>query len=359
MKTLIRNIAVAFGVLGCVYAQAKAVTVTDTISSTSLTGQSLLLMKNESLTYSLTGTCTGTILIEKSENARDYRSVGVSVTGTGSVSSSGKLYSGDRVTYFRWRASTVTAGSFTAVLYDNDDVVQEFKNNKNFPIVLIDDGGVTVSGTLVASSATLTATTLTSPTLNSPTLVTATITSPTVTGMTLSGTSTINGTITNNSTTTFTGTATFNGATSIKGTATNDSAAVGYVGEYVSSACANVAISTGVYNNICGSITLTAGDWDVVGQLNFFANSATYTRVDLEGAISTSNGDNVTGSTQGESYMVIDHTSGDTGWNYYPMTLTARKSIASTTTYYLKAYGGTTSAGLPKIWGMIKARRVR
>jgi hypothetical protein len=64
---------------------------------------------------------------------------------------------------------------------------------------------------------------------------------------------------------TFTGAKTFETQLIGKGTATNDSAAAGYIGEFIS---ANGTVTTGNTQgtaiNLC-SISLTAGDWDVEG----------------------------------------------------------------------------------------------
>lgn len=60
----------------------------------------------------------------------------------------------------------------------------------------------------------------------------------------------------------------------IVGTATNDNAAAGYIGEFISSVVlvgAPVAMTSGVAANIT-SISLTAGDWDVWG--SFWTNPA-------------------------------------------------------------------------------------
>ena len=55
----------------------------------------------------------------------------------------------------------------------------------------------------------------------------------------------------------------------ILGTTTNDSAAVGYVGEYVESIVSSSAsITSGTSANVT-SISLTRGDWDVAGNVSF------------------------------------------------------------------------------------------
>ena len=159
---------------------------------------------------------------------------------------------------------------------------------------------------------------------------------------------------------TLTGIKTFETQLIGKGTATNDSASAGYIGEYIESVIGSTSMpASGTYGEVT-SISLTAGDWDISAAVQFEANGATYSRVDLEALIGTATGDNITGATLGSTYFYIDHTSGDTSWAGYTIAIPgARKSISGTTTYYLKVYPGTYSAGTPKCRGRISARRVR
>ncbi len=250
MKKIIRNLAVFIAVCGTFCNVVKATTVTATISSTTVNKftPSLLLRPHESLTYTLTGTATGQATIEKSRNNQEFSPAGVSVTGAGVLSSTGKLYSDEQTLYFRIRLSTITAGSFVLTMYDNDDVVQEFKNNKGIPIVVISDDSTAISGGFTASIATVTTLyssggTQASPSLTSPSLsgaisvtagstitYSATLTSGTITNITtttFSGAS-FNGTKTDNSTTTYTGGNTFKSIVS-SGTFINNSNSMGWV----------------------------------------------------------------------------------------------------------------------------------
>ncbi len=241
MKKQENNLVIAAALFVALVIPAKALTIITTISSYSVSDtQALLLMPNESLAYSLTGTATGQVLIEKSINASEWSTTGITVTGAGSVSSSGTIYSGGRSTYYRIRRSTFSAGSLTTSLSDRDDLVTEFKNNKQQRILAINDDSVVVSGGFVANSSTFTSSNITSPSLSGAISIasgsTVTYTSVIVTGTrtdsstttfngavfngsqtdssttTLSG-AVINGTETNNSSATYTGTLTFNGAT--------------------------------------------------------------------------------------------------------------------------------------------------
>jgi hypothetical protein len=55
--------------------------------------------------------------------------------------------------------------------------------------------------------------------------------------------------------------------TGIKGVTDNSAAAAGYVGEYQTSYVASLGITNSVYTNIT-TLTLSAGDWDVWGQVS-------------------------------------------------------------------------------------------
>ena len=146
---------------------------------------------------------------------------------------------------------------------------------------------------------------------------------------------------------------------SISGTNTNDSAAASFVGEEVRSSvviAANVS-SSAVYQDFT-SISLTAGDWDVTGQLKIAGNGATWTAYAM--AVSINSGNTAT-----------DHVTGDNAWTQttaaasynnetFGLTIAQyRLSLSGTTTVYLKGRV-TFSAGTPQlIAGRISARRRR
>lgn len=133
----------------------------------------------------------------------------------------------------------------------------------------------------------------------------------------------------------------------IIGTPTNDNAIAGVVGEYVTASVASgsaVTLSSGISGNIT-SISLTAGDWDVIGQV---LGGGSVSTTSLQGWCST------TSATLADpNYTSIVGTFGGAGLT----TPKIRVSIASTTTVYLSARiaGSGTITG----WGVITARRVR
>lgn len=144
------------------------------------------------------------------------------------------------------------------------------------------------------------------------------------------------------------------GNSAIAGTTTNDSAAAGYIGEFVSSLVAvgsPVSLTNNTTANVA-SISLTAGDWDVEGNINFSGSTATITGG--IGAISTAS---VTTPSDGSE--VYDATATTLLTETSSITMPRKRiSIAATTTVYLVARKSF-SAGTVVAFGSINARRVR
>lgn len=141
----------------------------------------------------------------------------------------------------------------------------------------------------------------------------------------------------------------------IVGTTTNDSAAAGSVGEFMSSVIASgsaVSFTVSTGNKNLTSIALTAGDWDVWGNI-FFINSTTVTQ--NAGWVSS------TSATQPDQslYNVLNVDNGATKLLNYGMQIPARRfSLAVPTTVYITAQANY-SGGNPSMCGGIYARRVR
>jgi len=144
----------------------------------------------------------------------------------------------------------------------------------------------------------------------------------------------------------------------IVGTSTNDNASAGSVGQVIESTLASgsaTSLSTGTAKTIT-SISLTAGDWDVWGNIGFIQAAGT-TLSFIECGISTTDNTLPT-SPNGGGYMTFSLTfaAGSTS-QVFPIGMT-RISVASTTTVYLvgrAAFGVSTLTG----YGYIGARRVR
>jgi hypothetical protein len=154
------------------------------------------------------------------------------------------------------------------------------------------------------------------------------------------------------------------------GTNTNDSAATGYVGEYVENNRSSFtpAITSNTYTSIdTGNvtfndaaetgITLTAGDWDIQGTAYFETTGAVLmTSVIL--FIGTAKGTSTTGQDMSKN-ATQSELAYASGADIALQTPTFRVSISASTTYYLKARvvhsGGTNVTAK----GCIRARRVR
>ncbi len=155
-----------------------------------------------------------------------------------------------------------------------------------------------------------------------------------------------------------TGVAVFNNAPNLIGTNTNNNAAAGSIGEVIES---NVAIGSAVsLVNSTGktvtSISLTAGDWDVWGNVGVIQAAST-TMSFMEAGISAVDNTPPT-APAGGAFMTLSLTfaTGATS-QVFPVGRT-RISIASTTTYYLvvRAAFATSTA---TAYGYIGARRAR
>ena len=141
------------------------------------------------------------------------------------------------------------------------------------------------------------------------------------------------------------------------GTTTNDNAPAGYVGEFVTSTVAvgsAVALTTGTTANVA-SLSLTAGDWDVRGQVDYRAGATTSITILKQGVSTTSA---TLGSqdsfTTNVFAAVVPTASNDIGNTFRQQ----RISIASTTTIYLVASATFTLSTL-SAYGTISARRIR
>lgn len=145
---------------------------------------------------------------------------------------------------------------------------------------------------------------------------------------------------------------TFNPTTGgILGTTTNDSAAVGYVGEYITSnvpVASALVVATGVVTDIT-SISLTAGDWDVYGNILI---------IESAGMTNTAGWVSSTSATQPDFSKIATLVMTSATIGYMGMVCPMlRVSIAGTTPVYLSGVESTRTPVL--MCGTISARRVR
>jgi len=142
--------------------------------------------------------------------------------------------------------------------------------------------------------------------------------------------------------------------TGIVGTAAVGDATAGSVGEYVNSLVpvgSAVGLSNGADGNVT-SISLTAGDWDLTGAINFVSASATVTQksagITVTSATIPTDGSEVFNGSQTTTASFTDG-----------ITLPVKRiNVSSTTTVYLVGKVAF-SAGSVSAFGTINARRVR
>ena len=143
----------------------------------------------------------------------------------------------------------------------------------------------------------------------------------------------------------------------ILGTATNDSASTGYCGEFISSNIGSgsaVGITSGNTANIT-SISLTAGDWDVEGQVYTSLGGGTIPSSFNAGTSATSVTLNQS-PTAGGLMAFNNNTQANQSWGLG--TGRTRMSISGTTTVYL-VFNSAFSVSTLSAYGWILARRVR
>lgn len=189
--------------------------------------------------------------------------------------------------------------------------------------------------------------------INGSTSGTITLTTPAAAGTNTITLPAVTGTVgILSATQTWTAPNTFNGG--IVGTATNDNATAGNIGEYVSSLVASgsaVSLTTATSANVT-SMSLTAGDWDVEGMVNYSETTATVTARSA-GTTSTSATVPTDGSEGYNGNQSITTSEINT------ITVSRKRfSLSGTTTVYLVA-SATFSAGTVAAFGNITARRIR
>lgn len=142
----------------------------------------------------------------------------------------------------------------------------------------------------------------------------------------------------------------------IPGTTTNNNAAAGNIGEYISSTIASgsaVSLTTSTLANVT-SISLTAGDWDVYAQIIYSLAATT----SISAQVGSTSATSVTMDTTPGREYIIRNAAFVPGGDISAPPITSRFSLAGTTTVFLVAQLNFTvsTAGA---YGIIRARRVR
>lgn len=151
-----KNLIKALFVVAALFSPLKAAVISTTTANAG--PQAVIsLNSNESLTYSISGTFTGTAIIESSRDMTNWRPVGISTTNNSGSTLVGTIYAGPNPNNYRWNGTTITAGSFVYTMSDNDDFVAEQLNNKKVPVTQTYDdsfrvlGDITVTGSVSAT----------------------------------------------------------------------------------------------------------------------------------------------------------------------------------------------------------------
>lgn len=167
-----------------------------------------------------------------------------------------------------------------------------------------------------------------------------------ITGGTINGTTVGAATASTGRFTTLSATSTItpSSTSGIVGTTTNDNANAGSIGEFVSN---SVSSATATNNAVTAatSVSLTAGDWDVSGQVQFTLSAA---NSNLQAGIDTSQ------AASSVQKWTINTASSNSGASV--TTPVVRMSLSSTTTVYLNYFS---AANATTVNGFIRARRIR
>ena len=144
------------------------------------------------------------------------------------------------------------------------------------------------------------------------------------------------------------------GGIPLQGTNTNDSAASGDVGEFMSNGAGAVALTTNVAANV-GQISLTAGDWDIFVSGAFTGAGSTVTSNVI---LAINNVSATLPTAVAFQHFQFRDGAGITDFIYSPSVGPFRVSLSATTIYYGIAQATFTTSTY-SINGKIVARRVR
>lgn len=140
----------------------------------------------------------------------------------------------------------------------------------------------------------------------------------------------------------------------IIGTTTNNNAVAGSVGQFIDSGVVSGTYATTTTFQNATSISLTAGDWDVYGNV-WCVSTTIYTLSTESGISATSVSGAIQGSTASNGFAIAGSA---LGLGTVTMPLYTRVSLAITTIIYLTTQAVFTSTA-PTFFCQISARRVR
>jgi hypothetical protein len=139
----------------------------------------------------------------------------------------------------------------------------------------------------------------------------------------------------------------------LPGTATNDNADAGDIGEFLSNTASGVSLMNGTPAQV-GTLSLTAGDWDIWGSV-IFSPAATTTSASIIGAVSLTSAS--ANSIASPCFVQVSY-AGTAGANQNLPMAPCRVTVATTTSVFVNIdafFSVSTATGS----GTIFARRVR
>lgn len=140
----------------------------------------------------------------------------------------------------------------------------------------------------------------------------------------------------------------------LQGTGSNDAAAAGNIGEYISSSVDTTSVTTAIFNDIT-SIDVTPGNWSLSFNISHGVNTAV-AFTGFRAFMGTTAGNNVTGFAAGDNGANIGTPVANS--DMAASVADFRVSVSATTTYYMKVKGAW-SSGAPEWQARISATRVR
>lgn len=146
------------------------------------------------------------------------------------------------------------------------------------------------------------------------------------------------------------------------GTSTNDSAAIGNVGEFQTitvAVGAALSLSNGVSKTVT-ALALTAGDWELTGQVDYSLTGTTGTSMSSGFSLTTNTLPSQPGGSGLESdpLAIVPLSTTTLTGTFSHVLKPTRLSLALTTTVYLIANHAFT-VGTSKAYGTLSARRMR
>lgn len=155
--------SILIGILLLLATSVNAATISKSFSAVGA-GPAILLKDGRSFTYSVSGTFSGTVVLEKSNNG----GISYSPVTSATTSASGTVYaeqaSNKGAFLYRFRCSARASGTIDTSLVEVAGQVKAFRDAKGANVLVINDDGIVVSGNVSASGSIL------APALSAPTM---------------------------------------------------------------------------------------------------------------------------------------------------------------------------------------------